>query len=135
LDLDKETFYDESQIAILPMGFCYPGKGKSGDLPPRKECAEKWREKLLDCLPNIQLTLLIGQYAQRYHLNHRYNHTKKKNLTETVRCWPEYLPLYFPTPHPSPRNKLWLRRNPWFEDQAVPELRRLVKPLMGSGHP
>jgi len=127
LALDKETFYDESLIAILPMGFCYPGKGKSGDLPPRKECAELWREQLLDCLPNIKLTLLIGQYAQRYHLDNA-----KKNLTETVRCWREYLPEYFPTPHPSPRNKLWLMRNPWFEHEAVPELRSLVKGILAG---
>lgn len=118
LDVDRTFFYDETQVAILPMGFCYPGKGKSGDLPPRAECAELWRERLLACLPNIEMTLLIGQYAQRYHLPRASG-----SVTEVVGRWQDLLPAYFPTPHPSPRNQLWLRRNPWFEREAVPALR------------
>ena len=125
LGLEREVFYDESLIAIVPMGFCYPGKGSSGDLPPRPECAALWRESLLDCLPDIELTLLVGQYAQQYHLP-----TRGKTVTETVRKWRDYGPGYFPTPHPSPRNQLWLKRNSWFEKEAVPELRQRIKKIL-----
>lgn len=128
MDVDKETFYDDRTIAILPMGFCYPGKGASGDLPPRPECAANWRKALHKNLPNIELILLIGQYAQRYYLKER----KKSTLTETVRAWHEYGPLYFPMPHPSPRNKLWLKKNSWFEQQSVPELRKRLHRLLNS---
>lgn len=100
-------FYNPENIAILPMGFCYPGKGKSGDLPPRKECAPAWREQLLEKMPSIRLTLLIGQYAIDWHLGKR----KKKNVTETVKSWKEYAPDYFILPHPSPRNNIWLKKN------------------------
>ena len=127
LDMEKKVFYDESIVAILPMGFCYPGRGKSGDLPPRPECAQLWREQLLACLPNIELTLLIGQYAQRYHAPQA-----GKSVTEVVQRWRELLPAFFPTPHPSPRNQLWLRRNAWFERDAVPVLRQTVKELIPS---
>jgi len=121
--IDSDTFYDEKEIAIIPMGFCYPGTGKSGDLPPRKECAEKWRNPLLDILPNIKLTLVIGQYAHAWHLKGR----QKKNLTETVKAWREYegdgvLPL----PHPSPRNNIWLKKNPWFDAEVLPALREKI---------
>ncbi|NNF52141.1 MAG: uracil-DNA glycosylase family protein [Gammaproteobacteria bacterium] len=119
MDVDSDTFYDERRFAIIPMGFCYPGKGKSGDLPPRPECAPLWHERLLASLPQIELTLLIGQYAQRYYLGN----SSKKNLTETVRAFDEYLPLYLPLPHPSPRNQMWLRKNPWFEREVVSVLR------------
>lgn len=119
MQLDKKTFYDISQIAIIPMGFCYPGTGPSGDLPPRKECASLWLPKLLTNLPNIQLTLLIGQYAQQHYLGNR----AKTNLTQTVAAFADYLPSYFPLPHPSPRNNIWLKRNPWFEKIILPALR------------
>ncbi|EHK9000638.1 uracil-DNA glycosylase family protein [Vibrio vulnificus] len=121
LDIEKQTFYDPKQIAIMPMGFCNPGQGQSGDLPPRKECAPLWHEALLKHLPNIELTLLIGQYAQN-----RYLSNKPKTLTETVQNWQAWLPDYLPLPHPSPRNTLWLRKNPWFEEQTVPYLRQQV---------
>jgi uracil-DNA glycosylase len=126
LGLSPEIFYDETQIAIIPMGFCYPGKGTSGDLPPRPECAAQWHRQLLALLPDIQLTLPIGQYAQRYFLADRL----KTNLTETVKNWPEYLPDFMPLPHPSPRNIFWLKRNEWFEKEAVPELQKLVKAIL-----
>ncbi|MDQ5900124.1 MAG: hypothetical protein QG624_1043, partial [Pseudomonadota bacterium] len=118
-NLDKKTFYDINQIAIIPMGFCYPGTGPSGDLPPRKECASLWLAKLLAGLPNIQLTLLIGQYAQQHYLGKQ----AKTNLTQTVASFADYLPTYFPLPHPSPRNNIWLKRNPWFEKFILPALR------------
>ncbi|MFA0350646.1 uracil-DNA glycosylase family protein, partial [Vibrio sp. 10N.222.55.C6] len=97
------------------MGFCYPGKGKSGDLPPRKECAELWHKKVLQSLPNIQMTLLIGQYAQNYYLKERTT----KTLTETVKNWQAWAPEFLPLPHPSPRNNIWLKKNPWFENEVI----------------
>jgi uracil-DNA glycosylase len=116
------NFYDEKEVAIIPMGFCYPGKGKSGDLPPRPECAELWHEKLLAGLPNLQLRLLIGKYAQDYYLG-----TKRQPLTQTVQNWKDYLPDYFPLPHPSPRNIRWFKLNPWFESEVIPNLRDKIK--------
>ncbi|KHA61660.1 IclR family transcriptional regulator [Vibrio variabilis] len=121
LQLDKAQFYDEKQIAIMPMGLCYPGKGKSGDLPPRKECAPTWHRAVLEQLPNVGMTLLIGQYAQNYYLG-----DKPKTLTETVQGWHRWAPHYLPLPHPSPRNTLWLKRNPWFEGEVVPYIRQYV---------
>ncbi|WP_333004827.1 uracil-DNA glycosylase family protein [Vibrio coralliilyticus] len=126
LELDKTAFYDASKIAIMPMGLCYPGKGKSGDLPPRKECAPQWHSKVLEQLPNIGMTLLIGQYAQNYYLQ-----DKPKTLTETVRAWQQWAPHYLPLPHPSPRNTLWLKRNPWFEAEVVPFVREYVHAHIG----
>lgn len=126
LDLDGETFYDESRIAIVPMGFCYPGKGKSGDLPPRPECAPLWHERLLAQMPALELVLLVGGYAQAHYLG-----ASRETLTERVQRWRDFGPRYIPTPHPSPRNTLWLRRNPWFEKDVVPELRRRVRALLG----
>lgn len=123
LGMDRDTFYDESRIAIIPTGFCYPGTGKGGDLPPRPECAPRWHPPLLAVLPDIRLTLLIGQYAQAYYLGPR----AKKALTETVAAWKEYLPQYLPLPHPSPRNQMWLKRNPWFERDLLPVLRQKVR--------
>lgn len=119
LGVTREQFYDPRRVAIVPAGLCYPGKGKSGDLPPRPECAPLWQPRVLNALPNLKLTLLIGQYAQRYHLGK----AAKSTLTATVREWREYFPRWLPLPHPSPRNQLWLRRNPWFEDEVVPRLR------------
>ncbi len=126
LELDKTAFYDASKIAIMPMGLCYPAKGKSGDLPPRKECAPQWHSKVLEQLPNIGMTLLIGQYAQNYYLQ-----DKPKTLTETVRAWQQWAPHYLPLPHPSPRNTLWLKRNPWFEAEVVPFIREYVHAHIG----
>lgn len=125
LQLDKERFYDESRVAIVPMGFCYPGKGKSGDLPPRPECAPLWHEPLLARLPAVELVLLVGSYAQGYYLGNA-----RETLTNRVRRWRDFGPRFLPTPHPSPRNTLWLRRNPWFEQEVVPELRRRVEFLI-----
>lgn len=127
LGVDKATFYDESRIAIMPMGLCYPGKSKSGDLPPRPECAPTWHDKVLMLLPNIELTLLIGQYAQAYYLRD----AAKGSLTETVRSWADYGPAWLPLPHPSPRNTFWLKKNPWFEQDVVPHLQQRVAPLLG----
>ena len=124
LGLTPEVFYDESKIAIVPMGFCYPGKSKSGDLPPRHECAPLWHDRVFELLPNIKLTILIGQYAQERYLGIRY----KENLTETVRNWKEYIESGFlPLVHPSPRNGIWLRKNPWFEGEVVPHLKQKVE--------
>ena len=123
---DKATFYDATQIAILPMGFCYPGTGKSGDLPPRPECATAWRTKVLDCMPSIQLTLVIGQYAHAWHLAG----TAKDSLTETVKAWQEYWPKQIPLPHPSPRNNIWLKRNSWFGEEVIPKLQDLVPQIL-----
>lgn len=126
--IDGETFYDASRIAIIPMGLCYPGKGKSGDLPPRKECAGLWFDRLLALLPHLEMTLLCGWYAQRHYLGDK----AKGNLTQTVLSWREHFPRYLPTPHPSPRNTYWLQRNPWFEAELVPALRRRVGRILGT---
>jgi uracil-DNA glycosylase len=126
LDVDRETFYDQSIFGIMPMGFCYPGRGKSGDMPPRPECAETWHRKITSQLKEIQLTLLIGSYAQQYYLGKN----KKNNLTATVESFTEYLPDFFPLVHPSPRNRLWQRRNPWFEESVVPVLRDRVHQII-----
>jgi len=123
MQVSRDTFYDESRIAIIPTGFCYPGTGSGGDLPPRPECAPLWHPRLLAALPNIRLTLLIGSYAQAFYLGER----AQKTLTETVCHYRGYLPEFLPLPHPSPRNQMWLRRNPWFEEEVVPLLRELIK--------
>ena len=121
LGVDKDTFYDDSRIAILPMGFCYPGRdAKGGDAPPRKECAPTWHLRLLPLLPKVELTLLIGLYAQGYYLKD----LRKETLTETVSAWREYQPSFFPLPHPSWRNTAWLKKHPWFERELIPELRK-----------
>ncbi len=122
LQVDTDTFYDPQKIALIPMGFCYPGKGQSGDLPPRPECAPLWHGKLMEQMRSTQLTLLIGDYAQQYYLGT----TKKKTLTETVKNFETYLPEYFVLPHPSPRNNIWLRKNQWFENEVLLELRKRV---------
>lgn len=126
MGVTREVFYDAQLIAILPMGFCYPGTGKSGDLPPRPECAIAWREQLLGRLKNLQITLVIGQYAQAYHLESRVS------LTDNVRAWRTYWPDIVPLPHPSPRNNIWLRRNPWFEAELLPSLRKRVETILLS---
>lgn len=127
LGLDRDAFYDDSRIAIVPTGLCYPGKGPSGDAPPRPECAPLWHPQLRAAMPRIELTLLVGAYAQAYYLGERRGRT----LADTVRNWRSYLPQFLPTPHPSPRNRLWLGKNPWFAAEVIPELRRRVKALVG----
>ena len=128
MGVTREIFYDEEKIAILPMGFCYPGTGKSGDFPPRPECAPTWRNKLLAQLPNIKLTLILGQYAQDWHLGDQ----QKANLTETVRAWTEYWPDRLVLPHPSPRNNIWLKKNLWFEKEVIPVLQKSVGAILAS---
>lgn len=127
MDIADSVFYDESRVAIVPMGFCYPGKGKSGDLPPRPECAPLWHAQLRQFLPQIQCTLLIGQYAQNHYLPEQFN-----TLTERVRHWRDFAPRYYVLPHPSPRNQLWLHRNNWFEAEVVPALQHTVKEILGD---
>ncbi len=121
----QDVFYDDSLVAIIPMGYCYPGRGNGGDLPPRRECATLWLDQLLARLPHIKLTLLIGRYAQRHFLGNR----RKRSLAETARAWQEYAPDYMPLPHPSPRNQPWFKHHPWFERQLVPVLRARVNTL------
>lgn len=127
MHISDEQFYNQNLVAIVPMGFCYPGKGKSGDLPPRPECAPQWHDKVLELLPELKCTLLIGQYAQNYYLDSEFD-----TLTERVQNWQNYLPSFFVLPHPSPRNLLWLRRNPWFEADVVPSLQQTVKGLINE---
>lgn len=129
LGLDRHTFYDETRIAIVPMGFCYPGvDANGGDLPPRPECAPLWHPQIRPHLRRVGLTLLIGQYAQRYYLGTR----RRPSMSETVTAWRDYLPEYLPLPHPSWRNTAWLKRNPWFEADVIPALRARVRELLGS---
>ena len=129
LGLTPEVFYDPKQVALLAMGFCFPGTGKAGDLPPRPECAAAWREKLLRQLKNLELTLVIGQYALAYHLPDAAD-----SVTGAVQSWRQHWPGVVPLPHPSPRNNIWLRRNPWFAEELLPRLRtRVAKVLKGEG--
>ncbi len=125
LGVTREMFYDPEQIAILPMGFCYPGTGKSGDLPPRPECVPAWRKQLLDHLPNIEVTLVLGRYAQDYHFG-----KTGSSLTDLVKSWRIYWPHKVPLPHPSPRNNIWLRRNPWFEADLLPSLQKQISQIL-----
>ena len=126
LGVDEETFYHSGYFAVLPMDFYFPGHGKSGDLPPRKGFADKWHQPILELLPDIELTILIGQYAQKYYL-HQKGTVK---LTETVQHYQDYLPDFFPLVHPSPRNQIWMAKNPWFEAEVVPELQALVQKVI-----
>jgi uracil-DNA glycosylase len=126
MGVDRDVFYDESRIAIIPMGYCYPGRGNGGDMPPRRECAQLWLDQLLIKLPRIELTLLIGHYAQRHFLGSR----RKLSLTETTKAWCEYAPNYIPLPHPSPRNQPWFKRHAWFEEQLIPILRSRIETLL-----
>lgn len=126
MGITPEIFYDETKVAQMPMGFCYPGKGKTGDLPPRPECAPLWHNPLLERLKKIELTILIGQYSQRHYLGK----SMEKNLTETVRNYQEYLPKYFVLPHPSPRNRFWITKNPWFEEEVVPMMQQKISRLL-----
>ena len=123
LGVDEDLFYGSPFFAVTPMGMCYPGKGRGGDLPPRPECAPAWQDTLLGLLPKIQLKILIGAYSQKHYLGGR----RKRTLTETVRAYEEYLPEYFVVPHPSPRNGIFLRKNPWIEEEVIPALRERVR--------
>jgi uracil-DNA glycosylase len=125
LGLSPEQFYDAENIAIVPMGFCYPGKGRNGDLPPRPECQHLWHNKILRELTNIRITLLIGQYAQNAYLKNSF-----RTLTENVSAWRTWFPEFIPIPHPSPRNQLWLKQRPWFEAELVPAIREQIHQLL-----
>lgn len=127
MGISSDIFYDASKVAIVPMGFCYPGKGKSGDLPPRPECAPQWHTELLSYLTELKLTLLIGQYAQNYYLP-----MPMPTLTQNVQNWRQFDPKLLPLPHPSPRNNIWLKRNLWFEQELVPELHNRVADALSS---
>jgi uracil-DNA glycosylase/uncharacterized protein YeaO (DUF488 family) len=126
LGIDNETFYDAANVALVPMGFCYPGRGGGGDNPPRPECAPLWHARLIEQLGSVRLTLLVGQYAQRYFLGNR----RKASLTETVAAWRDYAPTFVPLPHPSPRNQAWFKRHPWFDEEVVPALQERVHALL-----
>lgn len=128
MNVDEETFYDPAYFSTVSMGFCYPGKGISGDLPPRPECAPLWHPQIFKYFKHTPLILLIGQYAQRYYLKKEF----KGSLTETVKNYQEFLPKYFPLPHPSPRNQNWLKVNSWFMEEAIPELRKRIKLVIGT---
>lgn len=130
MGVDRDTFYDESSVAIMPMGFCFPGYDEhGGDLPPRRECAEHWHNRLFAAAPQFALTLVIGAYAQKYHLGAG----GRKSVGETVRAWRDYGPHVIPLPHPSWRNNAWLKNNPWFEKELLPELRaRVARALSGA---
>ncbi len=128
MGVTPDEFYDAARIAIVPMGFCFPGlNAKGGDLPPRRECAETWHEPLFKHLPQLELILLVGQYAQAWHLGRM----RKTSLTETVAAWREYQPRFIPLPHPSWRNNAWIKKNPWFEEDLLPILKRDVRRLIG----
>ena len=127
LGISREVFYEPRSVAIVPMGFCFPGTGRSGDCPPRPECAPKWREPVLSHLKKLQLTLVIGQYAQAYHLPNA-----GASLTEAVLAWRKHWPNVVALPHPSPRNNIWLKRNPWFEQELVPQLKIRVQEVLSA---
>lgn len=127
MGISKETFYDSTKIAILPMGFCFPGTGKNGDLPPRPECEPAWRRHVLSRMPNIKLTLVIGKYAQASHFK-----IANASVTKLVSDWEKYWPSRIPLPHPSPRNNIWLRKNPWFEKQLLPPLKQRIVDILNN---
>jgi uracil-DNA glycosylase len=131
MGVSRAVFYDPTQVAIVPMGFCYPGTGKSGDLPPRPECAPQWRQQVMAHLPNIALTLVIGQYAQAWHLPK----SNDNSVTRTVERWAEFAPAVLPLPHPSPRNNIWLKRNPWFSQSLLPVLQQAVANALECDEP
>lgn len=127
LGIGEDIFYDANRVAVIPMGFCFPGlDAKGGDLPPRKECARLWRERLMAALPRLEMMVLVGRYAQKWHLGENGG----RSLTETVAAWRDFAPACFPTPHPSWRNNAWLKNNPWFETELLPALRKRVRELV-----
>ncbi len=126
MGVTKDQFYDPEKFALLPMGFCFPGSGKSGDLPPLPECAPAWREQLLAQLPNLEITLVIGHYDQAYHLGNA-----KVTVSQLVRSWKDYWPKVLPLPHPSPGHNIWLRKNPWFETEVLSPLKQRVAEILG----
>jgi uracil-DNA glycosylase len=126
LDMDSEVFYDQTKVAHVPMGFCYPGKAKSGDLPPRPECAPLWHHRVLSEMKNLRVKIVIGAYAQKRYLD------DFQSVTDSVKRWREFSPQIFPLPHPSPLNRRWLKVNPWFEQEVLPELRRVVRTALGA---
>lgn len=126
LDVSEDTFYNPENFAIMPMGFCYPGKGKSGDLPPRPECAPEWHELMWRQFKHVELIILIGMYSQNYYLKNK----ERRTLTENVADFKNYLPKYLPLPHPSPRNRFWLTKNPWFEADVLPFLQNHIKQIL-----
>ncbi len=132
LQMEKTEFYDRKLVAIVPMGFCYPGKGKSGDLPPRPECAPLWHEKLLNQLPQLELILLVGQYSQKYYLQQKGIMLPYKTLTDRVKNFDECPQPFFPLPHPSPRNQIWLKKNPWFYELCLPALRAKLNNVLNK---
>jgi uracil-DNA glycosylase len=127
LGVTPEEFYDPAKIAIVPMGFCYPGTGKSGDLPPRPECAQTWRQPVLEALPNIELTIVLGMYARRWHLD-----SPHRRLSDVVADWETFWPSHLPLPHPSPRNQRWFRQHAWFETEILPVLKARIRDLISS---
>ena len=129
LGIDEPVFHDATRVAIVPMGFCYPGRGGGGDLPPRRECAPLWFDRVLAQLAHVELTLLIGQYAQRYFLGS----ARRATLTDTVAAFADYAPRFMPLPHPSPRNTAWFQRHPWFERDLLPVLRERVRSILPAG--
>jgi len=131
LGVDRDAFYDPKRFSIVPMGFCYPGTGRAGDLPPRPECAATWRTPLLARLPGVETTIVLGRYALDWH----WSEAPGPSLGAAVRAWRERWPELVPMPHPSPRNNRWLRENPWFEREVVPALRRRVRRLLSTGGP
>ena len=133
MGIEADVFYDETRIAIVPMGFCFPGNdAKGGDLPPLKQCAQTWRARLMEELDQLELILLVGAYAQKWHLD-KPDNKPKKTLTQTVEHWRDYGPKFIPTPHPSWRNNVWLKKNPWFERETLPELKRRVRAALKAG--
>ncbi|MCB1886029.1 MAG: uracil-DNA glycosylase family protein [Rhodocyclaceae bacterium] len=127
LGVDRDTFYDPQRFAILPMGFCFPGSGRNGDLPPRPECADTWRRRFMDALPQLELTLTLGQFAMAWHLE-----SGRQALTDVVRDWRRHWPAVVPLPHPSPRNNRWLAANPWFADEVLPALGARVREILSA---
>lgn len=128
LGVDKNSFYDTQKFALVPMGFCYPGTGKSGDFPPRPECAPLWQTKLMEGITDAKMIVLVGAYSQQYYLKG----ISRKSLTETVKGFLDYLPTYFPLPHPSPRNNLWQAKNKWFPELVLPVLKQTVEEILRS---
>lgn len=126
LGVGKVQFYDSKLFALIPMGFCYPGKGSNGDLPPRPECAPLWHHKLISKMKNVELILLIGQYSQKLYLGNKFNST----ITENIKNYKEFLPQYLPLVHPSPRNKIWQKKNPWFELEIIPKLQEMISSIL-----